>query len=90
MSFATTKGPGPKSVYVSQVVTEHELLQRSTVLEESLAREQFVEFCEGKVQESSSTEEKSMWSFLKVGGGGREGERGGEGRGATCTCTCMQ
>lgn len=68
MSFGNTRGENtPKTVYVSQVTTEHELLKRSCDLEESLSQQQFAEFCERKVQESNDNEkEKNIWSFLKV------------------------
>lgn len=55
-----------RSVYISQVVTEHLLLQRSSNLEESLSRQQFGEFCEQKVQEASNAHDKNIWNFLKV------------------------
>lgn len=67
MSFGNTRGDNtPKTVYVSQVTTEHELLKRSCDLEESLSRQQFAEFCERKAQESKDEKEKNIWSFLKV------------------------
>ena len=53
-------------VYISQVVTEHSLLQRSGNLEESLSRQQYGEFCEQKVQEASNAHDKNIWNFLKV------------------------
>ena len=55
-----------RSVYISQVVTEHSLLQRSGNLEESLSRQQYGEFCEQKVQEASNAHDKNIWNFLKV------------------------
>ncbi len=67
VSFGNTRGENtPKTVHVSQVTTEHELLKRSCDLEDSLSRQQFVEFCEKKVQESNDDKEKNIWSFLKV------------------------
>ena len=55
-----------RSVYISQVVTEHSLLQRSGNLEESLSRQQYGEFCEQKVQEALNAHDKNIWNFLKV------------------------
>lgn len=51
---------------MSQVTTEHELLKRSSDLEDSLSQQQFVEFCEKKIQEGNDEKEKNIWSFLKV------------------------
>ena len=66
MSFGNTRGAAtPKTVHMSQVVTEHDFLQRSNQLEESLSRQQFMEFCERKIQNSSG-QEKDIWNFLKV------------------------
>ena len=66
VSFGNTRGANPKAVHISQVSTEHELLRRSNALEESLSQQQFAEFCEGKVQESSSALDRNVWNFLKV------------------------
>jgi len=35
-------------------------------LEGALAKEQYMEFCEHKVQSSETEEDKNLWSFLKV------------------------
>ena len=68
MSFENSRDEANNSrnVYISQVVTEHSLLQRSSTLEESLSRQQFGEFFEQKVQESSNAHDKNIWNFLKV------------------------
>ncbi len=67
VSFGNTRGVNtPKVVTLSQVVTEHELVQRSNSLEQSLSQQQFGEFCENKSQDSSSEYEKNLWNFLKV------------------------
>ena len=67
VSFGNTHGAAtPRSVHISQVVTEHTLLQRSNTLEESLSRQQFGEFCEQKVQECSNAQNRNIWNFLKV------------------------
>ena len=65
--FTNTRGAGtPKTVTLSQVVTEPKLLERSSLLEGALAKEQYMEFCEHKVQSSETEEDKNLWSFLKV------------------------
>ncbi len=67
VSFGNTRGPNtPKVVALSQVVTQHELVQRSHNLEESLAQHQLGEFCENKSQDCSSEYDKNLWNFLKV------------------------
>ncbi len=67
VSFGNTRGPNTRKVVnLSQVVTEHELVQRSNSLEQSLSQQQFGEFCENKSQDSSSEYEKNLWNFLKV------------------------
>lgn len=47
-------------------MTEQQLLERSSLLEGALAKEQYMEFCEHKVQSSETEEDKNLWSFLKV------------------------
>ncbi|XP_065910857.1 protein transport protein Sec31A-like [Dysidea avara] len=65
--FTNTRGAAtPKTVTLSQVVTEPNLLERSSLLEGALAKEQYMEFCEHKVQSSETEEDKNLWSFLKV------------------------
>ena len=65
--FTNTRGPAtPKTVTVSQVVTEPKLLERSSLLEGALAKKQYSEFCEHKIQSSETEEDKNLWSFLKV------------------------
>ena len=67
VSFSNTRGAGvPKTVAISQVVTEQDFLRRSCDLEHSLSEGKLAEFCEGKVGECTDANEKSMWSFLKV------------------------
>lgn len=55
-----------KAITLRRVVTEHDLVQRSHDLEDSLSKQQFVEFCENKSQESSSERDKNLWNFMKV------------------------
>ena len=67
MSFGNTRGPtNPKVVSLNQVITEHDLIQKSRDLEESLSQQKFAEFCEKKSQESSNENEKNLWDFMKV------------------------
>ena len=67
VTFDDTRGADvPKHVRVSQVITEGDLLNRSNQLEESLSRQQFSEFCEAKIGQSSDTQQKNIWNFLKV------------------------
>lgn len=47
-------------------MTEPKLLERSSLLEGALAKKQYSEFCEHKIQSSETEEDKNLWSFLKV------------------------
>ena len=51
---------------LSQVVTEQQLLERSSSLEQALSQQQFSQFCEEKAAGCSSTSEQNIWNFLKV------------------------
>ncbi|KAM9378068.1 protein transport protein Sec31A isoform 2-T2 [Phaethornis superciliosus] len=53
-------------VFVSQVVTEKEVLARSGQLQEALQSEGFVSYCQKKIDTASSDFERNMWAFLKV------------------------
>nr|DBA28679.1 TPA: hypothetical protein GDO54_008994 [Pyxicephalus adspersus] len=53
-------------VYVSQVVTEQEFLNRSNKLQDVVSTGAFLEYCQKKIDESKSDFEKNVWSFLKV------------------------
>ena len=65
--FTNTRGAStPKIVTLSQVVTEPKLLEKSSLLEGALAKKQYSEFCEHKIQSSETEEDKNLWSFLKV------------------------
>ncbi|XP_065669505.1 protein transport protein Sec31A isoform X6 [Hydra vulgaris] len=54
-----------KKVYISQVVTENELLIRSHELESSLISGNLLEYCEHKISVESAQNEKLLWQFLK-------------------------
>ena len=41
-------------------------MERSTSLEGAIAKKQYSEFCEHKIQSSEPEEDKNLWSFLKV------------------------
>ncbi|EGG16691.1 WD40 repeat-containing protein [Cavenderia fasciculata] len=53
-------------VKVVKVVSDAELLDRSSLLESVLQDGKFDEFCEQKIQGSSSDEDKAIWGFLRV------------------------
>ncbi|XP_053108124.1 protein transport protein Sec31A isoform X9 [Hemicordylus capensis] len=53
-------------VYVSQVVTEKEFLNRSDQLQEAVQAEAFINYCQKKIDAAKNDFEKSVWSFLKV------------------------
>ncbi|KAM9143600.1 protein transport protein Sec31A isoform 2-T2 [Pangshura tecta] len=53
-------------VYVSQVVTEKEFLNRSDQLQEAVQSEGFINYCQKKIEAAQTDFEKNVWSFLKV------------------------
>ncbi|XP_077332278.1 protein transport protein Sec31A isoform X7 [Lithobates pipiens] len=53
-------------VYVSQVVTEQEFLNRSNKLQDVVSTGTFLEYCQKKIDEAKNAFEKNVWSFLKV------------------------
>lgn len=53
-------------IYVSNVVTELELINRATKLETALTTDTINEFCQTKLNESSDKQEKMIWNFLQV------------------------
>ena len=55
-----------KTVHISQVVTETDLVARSNQLQQALSNNQFAEFCNMKVANSNSDVEETIWNFLKV------------------------
>jgi len=54
------------AVIVSQVVTEFELVSRSSLLEATLASGRYTEFCDKKISLCKDETESTVWSFLKV------------------------
>ncbi|XP_075139846.1 protein transport protein Sec31A isoform X2 [Leptodactylus fuscus] len=53
-------------VYVSQVVTEEEFLNRSNKLQDVVSTGAFLEYCHKKIDDAKNDFEKNVWSFLKV------------------------
>ncbi|KAM4054005.1 protein transport protein Sec31A isoform 3-T3 [Anomaloglossus baeobatrachus] len=53
-------------VYVSQVVTEEEFLNRSNKLQDVVSTGAFLEYCKKKIDDARNDFEKNVWSFLKV------------------------
>ncbi|GCC29731.1 hypothetical protein chiPu_0008173 [Chiloscyllium punctatum] len=56
----------PFQVFVSQVVTESELVNRSNDLQSTIHSGGFVEYCQSKVNAAHTDFEKNVWGFLKV------------------------
>ena len=73
MSFEASKSSGGQqlsqtqsTVTVSQVVTDVELVSRSTMLEATLASGRYTEFCDRKISLCKDETESTIWRFLKV------------------------
>ena len=49
-----------------QVTTETELLERSEKLEQALQENTLLQFCSDKADATDDTNDKQIWSFLKV------------------------
>lgn len=49
---------------MNQIVTEEELLSRSSKLESALQTTQYSDFCQDKIMSVESTHEKMLWKFL--------------------------
>ncbi|KAG9345956.1 hypothetical protein JZ751_007771 [Albula glossodonta] len=56
----------PRQVFVSQVITETEFLQRSSELQAALQSGSFSMYCQGKIHNAPSDSEQDIWRFLKV------------------------
>ncbi|XP_070545254.1 protein transport protein Sec31A-like isoform X2 [Ptychodera flava] len=56
----------PRQVHISQVVTETDLLKRSTQLEATLQNGNYVDFCDLKISNAKNEFEGKIWNFLKV------------------------
>ena len=53
-------------VFVSQVVTDTELINRSHELENSLMSGHLDEYCQLKISSATDVNEKLLWEFIKV------------------------
>ncbi|XP_019736896.1 protein transport protein Sec31A [Hippocampus comes] len=58
--------PVPMQVFVSQVTTETEFLQRSRELQVALQSGSFNSYCQAKIQSAKSEAEQDIWKFLLV------------------------
>uniref|UniRef100_A0A8C4I5R6 Protein transport protein Sec31A n=1 Tax=Dicentrarchus labrax TaxID=13489 RepID=A0A8C4I5R6_DICLA len=58
--------PVPRQVFVSQVTTETEFLQRSRELQAALQSGSFNNYCQAKIQNAKSDAEQDIWKFLLV------------------------
>eukprot|EP00064_Thunnus_orientalis_P002521 superscaffoldBa00000187_g2528 len=58
--------PVPRQVFVSQVTTETEFLQRSRELQVALQSGSFNNYCQAKIQNATSDAEQDIWKFLLV------------------------
>ncbi|XP_033744000.1 protein transport protein Sec31A-like isoform X3 [Pecten maximus] len=56
----------PREVFISQVVTETDLITSSSQLEQSLMNGQYVEFCAMKAANCQDIMQESIWNFLRV------------------------
>lgn len=59
--------PIPRQVFLSQVTTETEFLQRSKELQAALQSGSFNNYCQTKIQNARSDAEQDIWKFLLVG-----------------------
>ncbi|XP_034049476.1 protein transport protein Sec31A isoform X2 [Thalassophryne amazonica] len=58
--------PVPREVFVSQVTTETEFLQRSRELQVALQSGSLNNFCQAKIQNAKTDAEQDIWKFLLV------------------------
>nr|XP_035920976.1 protein transport protein Sec31B isoform X1 [Halichoerus grypus] len=58
--------PCLRLVFISQVITESELLRRSAELREALESGNLLNYCQNKIEQTSLQSEKMLWQFLKV------------------------
>ncbi|KAM4524216.1 protein transport protein Sec31A isoform 1-T1 [Odontesthes bonariensis] len=58
--------PVPRQVFMSQVTTETEFLQRSRELQAALQSGSFNNYCQTKIQSAKSDAEQDIWKFLLV------------------------
>lgn len=71
VTFENTKPQNPQQpasheVYISQVITETDLITGSMQLEQALSNGQHVEFCAMKAANSADSMQESIWNFLMI------------------------
>ncbi|RZC32965.1 transport Sec31A [Asbolus verrucosus] len=59
-------GQPPRSVQISQVITEPELIQKSNELEQALEYGNFTEYCLNKADSTDDQHKKYIWHFLRA------------------------
>lgn len=57
---------GAHTVTINQVITEPELVERSTKLEEVLANGNFADYCRHRADEMADQHNRYVWYFLKA------------------------
>lgn len=55
-----------RRVIISQVITQPTLIQRSNNLEETLKTEQYIDYCQEKIDKSSDEHTKKIWSCVNA------------------------
>ncbi|XP_055534131.1 protein transport protein Sec31A isoform X2 [Wyeomyia smithii] len=55
-----------RTVTVNQVITDPELVDRATRLEQMLEKENFVEYCRAKADQTTDQHSRLLWYFLKA------------------------
>uniref|UniRef100_A0A6Q2XB25 Protein transport protein Sec31A n=1 Tax=Esox lucius TaxID=8010 RepID=A0A6Q2XB25_ESOLU len=58
--------PVPRQVFVSQVTTETEFLQRSRELQAAMQSGSFSDYCQAKIRNAPTDSEQDIWRFLLV------------------------
>ncbi|XP_031840951.2 COPII coat complex component secretory 31 isoform X1 [Nomia melanderi] len=53
-----------RTVIISQVITQPELIQRSNELEEVLKTEQYSDYCKGKAEKTTDVHRKKIWNCV--------------------------
>ncbi|XP_037133476.1 protein transport protein Sec31A isoform X1 [Syngnathus acus] len=66
MAPVQTPQPVPRQVFISQVTTETEFLQRSRELQVALQSGSFNNYCQAKIHSAKSEAEQDIWKFLLV------------------------
>ncbi|XP_044252290.1 protein transport protein Sec31A [Tribolium madens] len=66
ISFDNVDQLGHRTVQISQVITEPELVQKSTELEQALEYGNFSEYCSRKAETTNDQHTKYIWHFLRA------------------------